>query len=1028
MEVRRKKGINIIKNIIQCWIIVLLFFLVVSSETRKETKRISIEVHEGTELAFDLSPDGQTIVFDLLGQLWLLPAEGGEAQAITDSVKENSEHLYPTFTADGKSVVFWDSSPTCWGLTITSITGEDRKKLTKVSSRRDDLFPASSPVNSKVAFVRQRKLLVADIVEKTTPTEISINGIQAAGVTDPAWSPDGRHLAFVNARANAWSHAGGRLWQVSAKGGTAAPLTPEKLQTRSPAYSPDGQQIAYFALDEELRYQLRIQNLDGTKVKKLTDHEHSTPLCLRWHPNSDELIYCAEGRLWRISSNGGLPKEIPYTARLSFERKQAKLKDVQFAEWGEERLAYGHMGLAISPDGEKIASITLGKLWVWPVEGEPKVISELPITAAGLSWSPKSDEVVWAAGPRGAEDLFATNVQTGMTRRLTEIPGMEVRASWSPDGKDIAFLHRRKREMGRPYESLRVIQAYGEPITDLAKTLELWKSELWGQTNVISNGFDWGFPWSPDSKSLLAIRGGGINSSLIPYLFFLEGKNRAIRGSLNTPFIPGAYHWEAKGLILYEGNMMLWRAPFNSQSGVTEESVPISQDPAIYPSVARDGSVLYISSDGLRLRRPDGQLKQLGWPIKYQVAQAPSPLLIHNARIIDGKGTPVTQQRDLLIKGGRIARIAPQGQIQIDKNIQSMDACGRVMIPGLIDAHLHVWDQAMLAELLYDGITAVRDMGSEVAWVKGFQETIEAGLQAGPRVIVGGFQLNPAFSVPSNHFHGRDGATRAIALARAFDLDFIKMYLPANAHSGAEFIMMAHQMGFPISSHMAYPLPLIAAGIDSKEHLSGLGGSIGPRFGGVLYEDIIQLLKTADVRVVPTACMYSRPLGGQNESLMEEVNNSPFLSDALKFSKGPRPLSSDRKRNFEKLASVARRNVAKFHKADVNLAAGTDNPFYWIPWALHAELEALVQSGLSPLEAIIAATQNAARVLRAESEIGTIEVGKLADLVILDANPLEDIRNTRKIWKVIQGGKVIDREALRNWIKHEGERVSSIGK
>jgi imidazolonepropionase-like amidohydrolase len=99
-----------------------------------------------------------------------------------------------------------------------------------------------------------------------------------------------------------------------------------------------------------------------------------------------------------------------------------------------------------------------------------------------------------------------------------------------------------------------------------------------------------------------------------------------------------------------------------------------------------------------------------------------------------------------------------------------------------------------------------------------------------------------------------------------------------------------------------------------------------------------------------------------------------------------------------------------------------------MPWALHRELEEFVASGLSPLEAITAGSLNAARVLRAEKEIGTVEEGKLADLIILDANPLEDIRNTRKIWKVIQGGKVVDRDALQNWTKREAEEVVNIGK
>jgi imidazolonepropionase-like amidohydrolase len=133
-------------------------------------------------------------------------------------------------------------------------------------------------------------------------------------------------------------------------------------------------------------------------------------------------------------------------------------------------------------------------------------------------------------------------------------------------------------------------------------------------------------------------------------------------------------------------------------------------------------------------------------------------------------------------------------------------------------------------------------------------------------------------------------------------------------------------------------------------------------------------------------------------------------------------------RPLQKEILSARENVAKLHRAGVSLAAGTDSPFYWMPWALHRELEEFVASGLSPLEAITAGSLNAARVLRAEKEIGTVEEGKLADLIILDANPLEDIRNTRKIWKVIQGGKVVDRDALQNWTKREAEEVAKIGK
>ena len=93
----------------------------------RETHQVAIAVHEGTELAFDLSPDGETIAFDLLGQIWLLPSQGGDAKAITDSVRENAEHLYPAFTADGQRIVFWEARPGSWGLTSMDLTGGDRR-------------------------------------------------------------------------------------------------------------------------------------------------------------------------------------------------------------------------------------------------------------------------------------------------------------------------------------------------------------------------------------------------------------------------------------------------------------------------------------------------------------------------------------------------------------------------------------------------------------------------------------------------------------------------------------------------------------------------------------------------------------------------------------------------------------------------------------------------------------------------------------------------------------------------------------
>jgi len=512
-----KKSI-VFKEISLSCIIALPLFLTCCHSNIKETKRISIEAHEGTEMAFDLSPDGKTIVFDLLGQIWLLPSEGGDARAITNSILECVEHLYPTFSADGKRIVFWESRPSNWGLTSMDLNGGERRTLTENSFSEDDSYSdrffACSPAKPEVAFARDGKLMLISDKEGNTPVEIKADGLPRPGISDPTYTQDGSNLAFINSPADYTSHSGGHLWQVRAEGGNAQSLSVGNNEIRAPCYSPDGRSIAYFALNEELDFEIWVQDLDGNDVQKLTGYKDITPLRLRWSPDGKDLIYCAEGRFWRVSVEGGQSLEIPFTANLSFSRDRSKLKSVEFPKPQQSRVAHGHMGLEISPDGNKIASIALGRLWVWDVGKKPSAVAELPLSTSGLCWSPDNTEVAWSAGVSGNEDLFATNVQSGHTRRLTAIPGTEVRASWSPDGQYIAFVYRKNLEQIRKdiaskapnlgsFESLRALKVSDEPVTGLEQTLELQTYQMYGQSLILSQGWYWGRPWSPDSKYLL---------------------------------------------------------------------------------------------------------------------------------------------------------------------------------------------------------------------------------------------------------------------------------------------------------------------------------------------------------------------------------------------------------------------------------------------------------------------------------------------------------------------------------------------
>ena len=245
----------------------------------------------------------------------------------------------------------------------------------------------------------------------------------------------------------------------------------------------------------------------------------------------------------------------------------------------------------------------------------------------------------------------------------------------------------------------------------------------------------------------------------------------------------------------------------------------------------------------------------------------------------------------------------------------------------------------------------------------------------------------------------RQESERALLLAQALGVSFVKMQFPARWSAGAELVRQAHARGLRIGGHCAHALPLVAAGIGQVEHT---GAACGPRTQAPPRADLIELYRVADMAVGTTFSVISGSFVRSDTAWVQSPDVAPFLPPSFRPSPPPNDLAYTMRRR-------ARAAVGALHSAGVRIATGTD--VIW-PVAIHVELEQLVAAGLSPLEAITGAASHAAQVLGAEEEIGTVAVGKHADLILLDADPLADIRNTRKIRIVIQRGRVVDREAL----------------
>jgi len=420
---------------------------------------------------------------------------------------------------------------------------------------------------------------------------------------------------------------------------------------------------------------------------------------------------------------------------------------------------------------------------------------------------------------------------------------------------------------------------------------------------------------------------------------------------------------------------------------------------------AADGSVLFLSTGGLRFRNSTGAERQVPWPLRYRAREAPAPLIIRGARIIDGRGAPLSAPSDVLLQGGRIARIAPAGTVQA-AGASELDGASGYLMPGLIDLHAHLWDDLSLLAWLHNGVTTVRDIGSQRVKTPDTRNAIEAGLREGPRVVYGGAMFHrtaAGHSTLSDQMTTDSGAiARAVAIAAGLGAGFIKERGFGGWHSAVRLVREAHRFGIPVSGHCAHILPVVAAGMNGAEHILDCTRD---RF--TLRADYAELARAAGLWVVPTAALrYSMLRAIDDPSLASAPDVATLLAPAYRSLYG-----GDSTARAGHLTIVARQQAGtrRYRQSGVTLATGSDSPF---PLGIQHEMELLVESGLTPMEALLAATSVAARVLNAP-DLGTVAERQIGDLLLLDANPLEDIRNTRRIRAVIQGGRVIDRARLR---------------
>ena len=1029
-------------------------------------RNVSFDTDEGTWMSVAVSPDGQTLAFDLLGDIYTLPVQGGTARQITAGMAYDSQ---PAFSPDGKRIAFLSDRSGAENLWVARVDGTEALQISVRNDNPIFVTPAWSADGSSIYVCEFRADLSSYelwkfaaraggageriIPSKPSPSARADEFVSTLGVTA---SRDGRFIYYA-------SHTGrielGQIpqWTIKRRNlktgeeetvvyANASPRPDLNSETAfRPVLSPDGRRLVY-GTHLDGRTGLRLLDLDT-----LTDRSLAYPVqqdqlgASSWSdllpgyaftPDGRALILSDGGKLRRLDVASGDSTVIPFRAHVSQDLGPFLRVGIR-QETGPVRARIIQTPEQ-SPDGRRLVFSALAHLWIMDLErkSRPRRLEVGEHPAFMPSWSPDGHDIVyvtWTARDGGHLWRMAAD-RPAPPVRLTEVPAFYTSPVYTPDGRTIVALRSSnyvRMHAYMEYGALRQAQliripATGAPATVIATARMGGKPQLTRDAGYVYLNFD-------DGLNRVALDGSGRSRVLQvvgPGWYFSEGP-APVDDLKISPDGRWALAQLAQQLHLLEMPAAADKPVDLSHPSVQHRKLTdVGADFFDWADGGRTvtwavGSTFYRRPlSGVRLDEPTSSPSAADVPRRGErgleqfaaIVETPrdlprGTLVLRGGTAITMKGAEVINDADVVIVDDHIAAIGARGAVKLPPGASIRDVSGKYLVPGFIDDHDHLADVRRgvldlqtwgpLANLAY-GVTTAFDPSPLSIDMLIYEDLMDSGQMLGSRIHSTGPAL---FSF--NAFNSYEEVLHTLSrYPDHYRTRNLKEYRTGNRRVRQWVAMASKALGLMPTTEGALSMKL-----DLSQIIDGFSGNEHALVAYPLSNDVVELVARSRVSYTMTLGITNGGPEGQDYYLaLNKPHDDPKLNRfaphyVVDLKTLERTWRDPREYQFPRIAGGGARVL---HAGGV-LGVGSHGEIPGL--GFHWELQAYVAGGFTPAEALRAATLGSAEAI-GRQEFGSLESGKYADLLILDENPLLDIRNTLSLREVMKNGRLYDARTL----------------